>query len=238
MIEPQMAFKGIWIPDFILEMVMDGELTPTDMMLLSMIFAMSKGENGCYASREYLASKLGVSVDHTKRLISKYRKMGIIIDIGFDGRRQKIRTSWDMGWHRSHGRGSVEATAEKTSSSPSSRRGGIEATAHQATNNSNSREIGSPSVFLEKTSKLGITTNERKELQKNLGVTQKALQNLARKYTHYCSSKNKPLDKNEYLSWVYGQKWRDEDYLDLGMQRQVGFISNDEYISKIMGAFE
>jgi len=140
MTNTQFQFKGVWIPDFVMEMLMDGEITSTDLVLLSMIFAMSKGDEGCYASREYLAEKLGMSVSHVKNSIARYRKMGLIVNLEFDGRRQKIRTCWDvqnpkLGYCRKDGRGTVESTAVLPQEEPQVEWGTVESTADQAINN-------------------------------------------------------------------------------------------------------
>ena len=204
MSRPQFSFKGIWIPDFIMEMLVEGEINPTEMALLAMIFAMSKGSQGCYASREYLAEKMGMSVDHTKRLISKFRKMGLIVDLGFDGRRQKIKTCWDEGYRKCHGRRGIYATAKKTSSSSSSERGGIDATADQANNNKKERENRSHTL------KLGQA--EVSELMEAYGVTAKALKKVGEKYRNFCDDKGKPLTLAGFKLFLTRERWDYDDY--------------------------
>lgn len=131
-------FKGVWTPDFIMEMVWNGELTPTDAFLLATIHSLSKRKEGCTAKREYLAGCIGVGEGHVKKLIAKYRKMGLIVDLDFNGRTQAIKTCWDsepktrQPYHRGHGSSVVEDTAEISSSGSSSARGVLEDTAHMA----------------------------------------------------------------------------------------------------------
>lgn len=133
------SFKGVWTPDFIMEMVWNGELTPTDAFLLSTIHALSKRKEGCTAKRDYLAQCVGVSEGHIKKLIVKYRKMGLVVNLDFNGRTQAIKTCWDneprirQPYHRGHGSSVLQDTPEITSSSSSSTRGVLQDTAHQAT---------------------------------------------------------------------------------------------------------
>jgi hypothetical protein len=141
--KPNTQYKGTWIPKKVMEMVWEGELTPTEAILLGTIHSLSKNDEGCTAKRETLAGYVNISTDHVKKLISKFRKMGLVVDLEFNGRTQAIKAYWDnepmprQQWRRCHGSSGVDATAEKTSSSPSSMRGGVDATAHQATNKNN-----------------------------------------------------------------------------------------------------
>ena len=90
MTNPNRAFKGVWIPKEIWE---HPELSMTERCLLAEIDSLS-GDNGCYASREYLAERMGKSVQHVVDMITKLRKLGLIIDLAFDGRTQIIATAW------------------------------------------------------------------------------------------------------------------------------------------------
>jgi hypothetical protein len=138
------TFKGIWIPSEVWELMVDKEITQIDMVLLSSIFALSK-KDGCYASRDYLAEIAGVSVGTVKNLLSKYRKMGLIVDGEFDGRRQKIYTYWDAKLpqpsSQRDGSRHSSVTPSKTSSAPSSERGHSSVTADQAIYNINKKDI-------------------------------------------------------------------------------------------------
>ena len=87
--EPKPRFTGIFIPVEILEM---RELSPLDQILLSWIDALHcKEKGGCFASNEYLAERLNVKVNTIVKAIIKLRKMGLIEDVSFDGRRRIIR---------------------------------------------------------------------------------------------------------------------------------------------------
>jgi hypothetical protein len=86
----QREFTGVWIPKEIWE---NPNLSMTERCLLAEIDSLT-GENGCYASREFLAERMGVSIGHVKDMITKLRKMNLIVDLAFDGRNQFISTAW------------------------------------------------------------------------------------------------------------------------------------------------
>ncbi|MFY7761873.1 helix-turn-helix domain-containing protein, partial [Aquidulcibacter sp.] len=50
-----------------------------------------EGDQGCFASNEYLAKKMGSSPASIANIISRFRADGLIKDVGFDGRRRFIR---------------------------------------------------------------------------------------------------------------------------------------------------
>lgn len=79
-------FKGVWIPKAIY--VHEG-LTWTEKILLVEIDSLDKGQ-GCWASNGYFADFLGISEGSVANSITKLRKMGLIIDISFDGRKRYI----------------------------------------------------------------------------------------------------------------------------------------------------
>jgi len=236
---PQFKFKGVWIPDFVMEMLVSGELTPTDVMLLSMIFAMSKGDEGCYASREYLAEKLGMSEGTVKNLIGKYRKMELIEDLGFDGRRQKICTIWDMGSRRNDGSRHVEMTPEIPSSTPSSSRGHVEMTAHMATNNINNIEIGK-NVIDETQKEETQTTNsltswlEAKEARKaNKGKWRQQSYQKPEPAKHTGTLEDSLVDNLPMIDGSCGQEIKDMAERCHVLKKDV-FNKKNEYIAWVM----
>lgn len=88
--EPRTRFTGIFIPAEILECQ---ELTLFEMLLLSWIDALYCAEHGgCFASNEYLAKKMkGAKVNTVVKALIRLRKLGLIIDVSFNGRRRVIR---------------------------------------------------------------------------------------------------------------------------------------------------
>ncbi len=100
MSEPTPRFTGIFLPVEILEME---ELSIFEVMLLSYIGALySKKEGGCFASNEYLAKRLrGVKPTTIVKSLTHLRKLGLIEDISFDGRRRVIRSLVEKYVHES-----------------------------------------------------------------------------------------------------------------------------------------
>lgn len=86
---PTPRFTGIFIPVEILEM---SELTLLEQMLLAWIDALYCADRGgCFASNEYLASRLKVQENTIAKAITRLRSLGLIEDVAFDGRRRVIR---------------------------------------------------------------------------------------------------------------------------------------------------
>lgn len=80
-------FKGIWIPA---EIWLNEDLTIAEKALFAEIDSLD-GENGCYASNEYLAKFCNSSESFITKAISKLKRMGYIKSDGFDGRTRVLR---------------------------------------------------------------------------------------------------------------------------------------------------
>ena len=78
--------KGLWIPE---EILSDKGLTLYEKCLLSLIAGLDNGE-GCYASNEYLAEKIGCHVLNVSRAVSKFTKLGMVKRVSFNGRRRSL----------------------------------------------------------------------------------------------------------------------------------------------------
>jgi len=88
---PKPRFTGIFIPAEILERE---ELTLMEKFLLSWIDALyCKNHGGCFASNEYLASKLGAKENTVAKSLTKLRKLNLLADVSFDGRTRVIRAT-------------------------------------------------------------------------------------------------------------------------------------------------
>lgn len=76
---------GLWIP-------VEIEVLPlnlTEKVLLAEIVSLDRvGE--CFASNEHFSKLLGIRSDSVSRIISKLKKMGLVKQTGFDGRRRKL----------------------------------------------------------------------------------------------------------------------------------------------------
>lgn len=82
-------FKGIWIPQ---EMWFLEGLTPSEKCLLAEIDSLyCTKHKGCYADNEYLAKFMGVKERTIRDALCKFRSLGLIQDISFDGRKRVIQ---------------------------------------------------------------------------------------------------------------------------------------------------
>lgn len=82
-------FKGIWIPR---EIWLDSRLTYFEKLLLAEINSLD-GENGCYASNEYLCNFFGEKLRTIQNGLAKLRSFGYICGETSDGRTRFIHTT-------------------------------------------------------------------------------------------------------------------------------------------------
>lgn len=89
---PRKKFIGYIIPVNIVILFERKTINLQEMFLWSMIRALTDYENSrpCYASRAYFAEKLNLSEDRVTRLLSHLRSLGLIEDVGFDGRKRQM----------------------------------------------------------------------------------------------------------------------------------------------------
>lgn len=90
---PKREFKGVWIPA---KIWLDRNLSMFQKFLLAEIDSLS-GDNGCFASNQYLADSLGSTAGSVKVALSRLRKMGYINESDYDGQARKIRVQVN-GW--------------------------------------------------------------------------------------------------------------------------------------------
>lgn len=77
--------RGLWIP-------VEIEVLPlnlTEKVLLAEIVSLDRAGE-CFASNEHFSKLLGVRSDSVSRIISKLKKVGLVKQTGFDGRRRKL----------------------------------------------------------------------------------------------------------------------------------------------------
>lgn len=86
-------FAGVWIPVNIFRRFWDGKISTREMVLLATIDSLI-GMRGCFASNAYLAKRCRVKEPEISRMISRLKKMGLIRQIGFDGRTRTLETKW------------------------------------------------------------------------------------------------------------------------------------------------
>jgi len=76
------AFEGVWIPGEILDM----NIRSSQKMLWSLISSLSRPDKPCSASNECLAKWMHCSEGHLKANLSELRRLGLIKQVGFNGR--------------------------------------------------------------------------------------------------------------------------------------------------------
>lgn len=81
-------FKGVWFPR---EVWLDERLTALEKIILLEIDSLD-GEQGCYASNEYLARFCQCSEAKVTGAISKLKKLGYVVVASFDGRRRVLHS--------------------------------------------------------------------------------------------------------------------------------------------------
>lgn len=86
--EDKREFKGVWFPA---EVWLDERLTALEKIILIEIDSLD-GENGCYASNEYLAKFCQCSQSKVSGAISKLKKLGYIRVKSFDGRKRILES--------------------------------------------------------------------------------------------------------------------------------------------------
>lgn len=102
------AFRGCWCPPELFDLLADGTINATEAMLILVIdsFVQHTGAD-CYASTEYLGKRLGgIRADETSRMVGRLRKIGLLIQTKFDGRKRHMHVFWSrpMPWAGSQGR--------------------------------------------------------------------------------------------------------------------------------------
>ncbi len=93
--ERKQQFTGWWIPADIVNLFLDGKLNSKEMILLANIDGMvDRSGEGCHASNKTLGKPLRVSDETVRRMLQKLKKMDLVIETGFDGRRRFLETAW------------------------------------------------------------------------------------------------------------------------------------------------
>lgn len=109
-------FRGTWIPAEVHEALREGKITPTEVVLLTVIDSLvdPRGE-GCWASNAYLAKQIHKSVIQTKRLIGHLLRIKMLVPRGWKTTNQNrfrlLETAWSRG-----GRGIIDDTTGRIAS--------------------------------------------------------------------------------------------------------------------------
>lgn len=81
-------FKGVWISK---EVWLDDRLSALDKVILTEIDSLD-GENGCYASNDYIADFCQCSATKVSKAISKLIEYGYVYVQSFDGRKRVLKS--------------------------------------------------------------------------------------------------------------------------------------------------
>jgi uncharacterized phage protein (TIGR02220 family) len=82
-------FKGIWIPA---EVWLDERLNPLEKVILMEIDSLDCGENGCYASNEYIAGFCQCSESKVAHAVTRLVELGYVSRKSFDGRQRILQS--------------------------------------------------------------------------------------------------------------------------------------------------
>lgn len=82
-------FKGVWIPK---EVWLDNRLSALDKIILTEIDSLDQGEEGCFASNEYIANFCQCSSTKVSTSISKLVDYEYIYVLKFDGRKRHLKS--------------------------------------------------------------------------------------------------------------------------------------------------
>lgn len=82
-------FKGVWIPK---EVWLDERLNALEKVILAEIDSLDMGDDGCWASNEYLAKFCQCSGWKVSTSVSKLTDLGYITSVSFDGRTRKLKS--------------------------------------------------------------------------------------------------------------------------------------------------
>lgn len=91
----EFQYRGsYWRPE-LWDLLSEGQIKHRHAILLLLIDALvqHRGDD-CYASNGYLAKRIGTSEKEIQRCLSDLKKLGLVIQTAFDGRRRFLRTAW------------------------------------------------------------------------------------------------------------------------------------------------
>lgn len=87
--EPKQRFTGYWIPVELEKL----DLNRQEQFLLSMIDSLDSGSpQHCFATNRYLAERCDLSESRISFYITKFRRMGLVEQVGTDGRKRFLKS--------------------------------------------------------------------------------------------------------------------------------------------------
>ena len=89
---PRPRFTGLFLPAEILEVKKSMKLSYFELLLLSWVDAYyNEKEGGCFATNEHLSEQMGTEENTVAKGLTRLRKLKLIEDVSFDGRKRVIR---------------------------------------------------------------------------------------------------------------------------------------------------
>lgn len=86
--QQERSFRGVWFPA---DVWLDNRLSAIEKMVLLEIDSLD-GEDGCYASNQYLADFCQCSESKVSKAIAKLKDLGYVVVASFDGRRRILHS--------------------------------------------------------------------------------------------------------------------------------------------------
>lgn len=87
--------RGVWIPEYVMQMQGDGTLGTSEVILLAIVHSLSKTGTGCYAANDYLAGRLGVQERRIRQMVAALKEKGLLRQVEGNARKRILRTAWD-----------------------------------------------------------------------------------------------------------------------------------------------
>jgi hypothetical protein len=91
---PKKQFTGWHVHRDIVKLFEDGIINATELVVLYTIDSLVSEDKGCFASNKYLGEKVRLSAVQVSHVITKLKRLGLVIQIAFNGRIRYLETSF------------------------------------------------------------------------------------------------------------------------------------------------
>lgn len=93
--------RGWWIPIEIVDLFQSGKIKSLEMALLATVDSLVSENKGCFASNARLGAMLRVSGDRVSKMITKLKRIGLVIQVAYNGRIRHLETCWSrIDWDK------------------------------------------------------------------------------------------------------------------------------------------
>lgn len=93
----EFQFQGSWWPPELWDYIIGKTISLSEAVVLMLIDGLVKhNQEGkdCWASNEWIGGRLGLQEQAVSRMISNLKKVGLLVQTGFDGRSRYLRPIW------------------------------------------------------------------------------------------------------------------------------------------------